>query len=87
MQREDEAGDISAGTLADARRFLDDLRTRLDAQPLKDAGEQEHARKFIAAASALVRTPAKAEHPTRDLQAWESQGHLARQPAGVHARL
>ena len=55
MQREDEAGDISAGTLADARRFLDDLRTRLDAQPLKDAGEQEHARKFIAAASALVR--------------------------------
>jgi hypothetical protein len=54
MLREDEAGDISARTLADARRFLDDLRTRLDAQPLKDAGDQEGAKRFVTAASALV---------------------------------
>jgi hypothetical protein len=54
MQREDEAADISARTLADARRFLDDLRTRLDARPLENADDRADAQKFIKAASALV---------------------------------
>jgi hypothetical protein len=40
MRCEDEAGDISAKTLQETRDFLDDLRARLVAQPLKDPDDQ-----------------------------------------------
>jgi hypothetical protein len=54
MQREDQVDDIWAKTLGEARGFLSDLRATLVAQPLKDAGDQKEAMKFVAAATALV---------------------------------
>jgi hypothetical protein len=54
LRKEDEAGDISPKTLQEARRLVNDLRTKITAQPLKDQDDQRQAERFINASSALI---------------------------------
>jgi hypothetical protein len=54
MRREDEEGDISPKTLQEARAMVNDLRTKITAQPLKDDADQAEAKRFINASTALL---------------------------------
>jgi hypothetical protein len=54
MRKEDEAGEITPRTLQEARAMINDLRTKITAQPLKDQDDQRQADRFINAYSALI---------------------------------
>jgi hypothetical protein len=45
---------LSAKTLREARTFMNDLRARLEAQPLSDANHQKEALRFITACTSLL---------------------------------
>jgi hypothetical protein len=47
-------GDLSPTILSEARGFLNDLRSKLDAQPLADPNHQKEALRFVTACSAMV---------------------------------
>ena len=87
MHKEDQAGDISAKTLEEARGFVNTLRAKLDAQPLADPDNQEAAMTFLKASSALVGLLRKPDIRPALAGAGRAHGNNARQLAGVPARL
>ena len=54
LRTEDEKGDISPKTLREARQMVNDLDTKITAQPLKDEDDQKQARQFVNTFSALL---------------------------------
>jgi hypothetical protein len=54
LRAEAQEGDISARTLREARAYVNDLRAKLDAQPLKDPDDQKDAMTFIAHCQSLL---------------------------------
>jgi hypothetical protein len=54
LRKEDEAGEITAKTLQEARTMINDLRSKINAQPLKDEDDQREANRFINAYTALI---------------------------------
>ena len=88
LRKEDQEGEISEKTLREARELVNDLDNKLRAQPLKDEDDQRQAKKFINACNAPHRPAQQARHPRRAGRAQEgAEGHDARQPAGLHARV
>jgi hypothetical protein len=55
MSGEASYGIASANILREARSFMNDLRARLKAQPLKDPGDQKRALNFITVCTSLLR--------------------------------
>ena len=49
MRHQAYDGDLSPRTLREARAFVNDLRAKLEAQPLKDPQHQKEALRFITA--------------------------------------
>jgi hypothetical protein len=54
LREEAYQGELSARTLRDSRGFVNDLRAKLQAQPLKDPLDQKDASKFITASTSLL---------------------------------
>ena len=54
LRKQDVEGDISPKTLQEAKALVNNLRTKVKAQPLKDEDDQAEADKFINACSAIV---------------------------------
>ena len=87
MRKEDEAGEISAKTLQDARSMVNDLSAKIRSQPLKNEDDQREAEKFVNASTAAPRPPEQAGHPGGARRAAQGQEHVDGQPARLHARL
>jgi len=49
-----DAGDVSAKILREAKGFVQDLRAKVEAQPLKDADHQKEALRFLTACTSLL---------------------------------
>jgi hypothetical protein len=49
-----QSGEISARTLREARSFMDGLRAKVEAQPLKDPNDQKDAMSFITSCTSLL---------------------------------
>ena len=49
-----DAGDVSAKILREAKGFVQDLRAKVEAQPLKDPDHQKEALRFLTACSSLL---------------------------------
>lgn len=54
MRKEDEEGEVSPQTLAEARALIRNIRAKLNEQPLKDPNDQREAERFINAYTALI---------------------------------
>jgi hypothetical protein len=54
IRQEAFEGNLSARTLQEARAFLNDLRTRVQAQPLSDPNDQKEALSFITTCTSLL---------------------------------
>jgi hypothetical protein len=54
LREESQNGDVSAQGVQDARRFLSDLRAKIEAEPLKNAAEQNEAMTFINSCESLL---------------------------------
>jgi hypothetical protein len=54
VRNEADQGDVNPRTLRDANRFLDDLRGRLEAQPLADPLDQKDAMTFLTSCTSLL---------------------------------
>jgi len=54
MEGEAYDGDLSPRILGEARGFVNDLRAKLDARPLKDPQDQKEALRFITACTSLL---------------------------------
>jgi hypothetical protein len=54
MRNEAYEGDLSSNSLREARGFVDGLRAKLDAQPLKEPGHQKEASRFLVACTSLL---------------------------------
>jgi hypothetical protein len=54
VRQESQNGDVSASALQDARKFLADLRAKVEAEPLKNATEQNEAMTFINSCESLL---------------------------------
>jgi len=54
IRKEASDGDVPAQSMREARGFVNDLRARLEAQPLKDPAHQKEALKFITACTWLL---------------------------------
>jgi len=54
VRNEADAGDVNPRTLRDANRFLDGLRSSLEAQPLADPLDQKDAMTFITSCTSLL---------------------------------
>jgi hypothetical protein len=54
IRQEANDGEVTTRSLREAERFANDLRTRLEAQPLKDPAHQKDALKFITACTYLL---------------------------------
>ena len=54
MQDQAYEGDLSPRILREARGFVDDLRAKLAAQPLKDPDHQKEAQRFLTACTSLL---------------------------------
>jgi hypothetical protein len=54
MRKEDEEGEIQPKTLQQARALVNDLRTKITAQPLKNEDDHRAATRFLNAATALI---------------------------------
>jgi len=59
MQSEAYEGDLSPIILREARGFVNDLRAKLDAKPLKDPNDQKEALRFITGVTSLLGLLAK----------------------------
>ena len=66
--------------------MLNDLDTKLTAQPLKDEDDQKPARQFINTFNALLGLLDKPD-TRRPSPSCEGQGYVDRQPPRLHARL
>jgi hypothetical protein len=60
VRGEAQEGDVSAGTLREAKSFVDDLRAKLEAQPLQDPADQKDALAFVNGCTSLL---GMLEHP------------------------
>jgi hypothetical protein len=54
LRREADEGDVSPRSLREATAFVNDLRAKLDAQPLKDPDDQKEALRFLTACTSLL---------------------------------
>jgi hypothetical protein len=54
LRKEDEEGEISEKTLREAKALVNDLRTKITVQPLRDEDDQKQALKFLNACTALI---------------------------------
>ena len=54
LREESYEGELSARTLQEARRFVSDLKAKVEAQPLKDPLDQKEALRFITASTSLL---------------------------------
>ncbi len=55
LREESEEGEVSAKALGDAKRFVDDLRARIEATPLPTAYEQKTATTFLTSCASLLK--------------------------------
>jgi hypothetical protein len=53
-RKEDEEGDISPKTIQEAKNLINDLRAKLEAQPLKDPEDNREALRFVKSFTILV---------------------------------
>jgi hypothetical protein len=54
VRAEAQNGDVSAKTLREAKSFVNDLRAKLEAEPLKDPDDQKDAMTFITSCTSLL---------------------------------
>jgi hypothetical protein len=54
LRREADEGDVSAKSLREARDFVQKLRDKLQAQPLKSPDDQKEAQRFLTACTSLL---------------------------------
>jgi hypothetical protein len=54
IRQEADAGDVSAKIRREAKGFLQDLRAKMEAQPLKNPDHQKEALRFLAACTSLL---------------------------------
>ena len=54
LRAEANEGELSARTLREAKSFVNDLRARLEAQPLEDPLDQKEALRFLTASTSLL---------------------------------
>ena len=87
VRAEANEGDVSPRTLREARGFMQGLRAKLDAMPLKDPDHQKQALRFVTACTSLLGLLERPEHPPGPGRAQEGPGHHGGQPPGLHARL
>jgi len=54
LRREADAGEVSPRSLREANAFINELRAKVEAQPLKDPEDQKEALRFLTACSSLL---------------------------------
>jgi hypothetical protein len=54
LQREADEGEVSPKSQREAKAFVNDLRSKVEAQPLKDPEDQKEALRFLTACTALL---------------------------------